>query len=189
MYFEHNYMNIDAVLTMPDTDTIEIIREKNLKSDNTVKLTLSLEVQTYYPAFTSNKDCKIETIGTSVCSVGQINTNVVKVGPVFSKSCIGSNKKTSSISEIGVGNQLIGNGIPNGVYVTSINVVDSEVTISKNIECNIINNTISFLQNPGDVVYPYRTRWFNNLQPISMRNASSSNPNSGSSNLDDNSVL
>lgn len=51
MYFEHNYMNIDAVMTQPDNSSIEIVREKNLKSDNTIKLTATLEVQTYYPAF------------------------------------------------------------------------------------------------------------------------------------------
>jgi hypothetical protein len=51
IYFEHNYMHINAVVTFPDTETIEITREKNLKSDNTIKMSLDLEVQTYYPAF------------------------------------------------------------------------------------------------------------------------------------------
>lgn len=166
IYFEHNYMNIDAVLTMPDTDAIEITREKNLKSSNEIKLTLSLEVQTYYPAFTSSKDIKIETLGTSVIVDGQA-TNIIKVGPIFSKNIIGENKKITSISEIGIGNQLIGDGIPNGTYVTSINIIDSEITVNKNINHN---GVISFSQNPGDVVYPYKTRWFNNLYPISSAN-------------------
>ena len=51
MYFEHNFMNIDAVMILPDNNQIEISREKNLTSDNTIKLTLSFEVHTYYPAF------------------------------------------------------------------------------------------------------------------------------------------
>lgn len=51
MYFEYNFMNIDAVLLIPDGTQVEIQREKNLTSDNNVKITLSLEVQTYYPAF------------------------------------------------------------------------------------------------------------------------------------------
>jgi hypothetical protein len=34
MYFEHNFMNIDAVILMPDSNSIEINREKNLTSDN-----------------------------------------------------------------------------------------------------------------------------------------------------------
>jgi hypothetical protein len=55
MYFEHNFMNIDAVILMPDTNSIEIAREKNLTSDNTIKLSLSFQVQTYYPAFRKDR--------------------------------------------------------------------------------------------------------------------------------------
>jgi hypothetical protein len=51
MYFEHNFMNIDAVILMPDSNQVEISREKNLTSDNTIKLSVSFEVHTYYPAF------------------------------------------------------------------------------------------------------------------------------------------
>jgi hypothetical protein len=55
MYFEYNFMNIDAVILMPDSNQIEITREKSLSSENTIKLTLSFEVQTYYPAFRKPK--------------------------------------------------------------------------------------------------------------------------------------
>ena len=58
MYFEYNYMNIDAIMMQPDNNGIEIVREKNLKSDNTIKLTASLEVQTFYPAFITNVEVK-----------------------------------------------------------------------------------------------------------------------------------
>lgn len=51
MYFEHNFMNIDAVLVMPDSNSIEMSREKNLTSDNNIKLKCSFTVETYYPAF------------------------------------------------------------------------------------------------------------------------------------------
>lgn len=51
MYFEHNFMNIDAVILMPDTNQIEMSREKNLTSDNNIQLKASFEVSTYYPAF------------------------------------------------------------------------------------------------------------------------------------------
>jgi len=51
MYFEHNYLNIDAVMILPDANQVEITREKNMTSDNTIKLTISFEVHTYYPAF------------------------------------------------------------------------------------------------------------------------------------------
>ena len=54
MYFEYNYMNIDAIMMQPDNNGIEIVRDKSLKSDNTIKLTASLEVQTFYPAFITN---------------------------------------------------------------------------------------------------------------------------------------
>jgi hypothetical protein len=55
MYFEHNFMNIDAVILMPDTNQIEMSREKNLTSDNNIKLNASFEVSTYYPAFRKDR--------------------------------------------------------------------------------------------------------------------------------------
>jgi hypothetical protein len=50
MYFEHNFMSIDAVLVVPDDSSVEIVREQNLSSDNTIKIKTSFEVHTYYPA-------------------------------------------------------------------------------------------------------------------------------------------
>lgn len=50
MYFEYNFMNIDAVILMPESNQIEMSREKNLTSDNTIKLKVSFTVETYYPA-------------------------------------------------------------------------------------------------------------------------------------------
>ena len=55
MYFEHNFMNIDAVLVMPDSNSIEMSREKNLTSDNNIKLKCSFTVETYYPAFRGDR--------------------------------------------------------------------------------------------------------------------------------------
>lgn len=55
MYFEHNFMNIDAVMILPDSNQIEISREKNMTSDNSIKLTVSFEVHTYYPAFRKDR--------------------------------------------------------------------------------------------------------------------------------------
>lgn len=51
MYFEYNFMNIDAVILMPESTNTEITRDKNLTSDNVIKMTFSIDVQTYYPAF------------------------------------------------------------------------------------------------------------------------------------------
>jgi hypothetical protein len=47
-------MNIDAVVIVPDTEQVTISREKNLTSDNTIKIDVSLEVHSYYPAFMEN---------------------------------------------------------------------------------------------------------------------------------------
>lgn len=55
MYFEHNFMNIDAVLTMPDNNTVQMAREKNLTSDNKISLKVSFTVDTYYPAFRADR--------------------------------------------------------------------------------------------------------------------------------------
>lgn len=55
MYFEYNFMNIDAMMLLPDSNNIEMSREKNLTSDNTIKLKVSFSVETYYPAFRSDR--------------------------------------------------------------------------------------------------------------------------------------
>lgn len=51
MYFEYNFMNIDAVMTMPDNNTIQMSRDKSLTGDNKISLKVSFTVETYYPAF------------------------------------------------------------------------------------------------------------------------------------------
>lgn len=55
MYFEYNFLNIDAVILMPDSNSIEMSREKNLTSDNNIKMKVSFTVETYYPAFRSDR--------------------------------------------------------------------------------------------------------------------------------------
>jgi len=55
MYFEYNYMNIDAVIMLPDSNQIEFNREQNMTSDNSIKLTVQFEVHTYYPAYRKPK--------------------------------------------------------------------------------------------------------------------------------------
>lgn len=54
MYFEHNFMNIDAVLVVPDDQQIEITRDHDLSSTDEKKLTIQFEVHSYYPAFNEN---------------------------------------------------------------------------------------------------------------------------------------
>ena len=55
MYFEYNFLNIDAVILMPDTNSIEMSREKNITSENNIKLKVTFTVETYYPAFRSDR--------------------------------------------------------------------------------------------------------------------------------------
>lgn len=58
MYFEFNFMHIDAALVVPESNEIVINREKNLSSDDSIKVNLTFEVHTYYPAY--NIDSAIE---------------------------------------------------------------------------------------------------------------------------------
>ena len=51
MYFEYNFMHIDAVSLIPDDIAFEITRESNFSSDNNIKINFSIEVHTFYPAY------------------------------------------------------------------------------------------------------------------------------------------
>lgn len=51
MYFEYNFMYIDAVATFPEENNIEIIREYSMDEQDLIKMTFNFEVQTYYPAY------------------------------------------------------------------------------------------------------------------------------------------
>jgi hypothetical protein len=55
MYFEYNFMSIDAVILTPDTPSVEMVREKTLDNDNSIKMKMTLSVETYYPAFRSDR--------------------------------------------------------------------------------------------------------------------------------------
>jgi len=160
IYFEHNYMNIDAVIIVPDNETVELVREKNLTSDNTIKLTLSFEVQTFYPAFNVTKDCRIITTGKITNG-----SNIIKLGSSFRSP----NRKNSKITDILDGYQVIGNHLPKGAYVVSVDYVNGEVVLSKNLSIDMDNIDITFLCGLGDVVKPYRTKWFNNLHLLDIK--------------------
>lgn len=58
MYFEYNFMKIDAVMLVPEDQEITINRDKNIGSDDAIKLTINFDIHTYYPAF--NKESVIE---------------------------------------------------------------------------------------------------------------------------------
>ena len=125
MYFEHNYMHIDAVMLMPDSETIQIQREKNLKSDDTVRLTATIEVQTYYPAF--------------------VNSNVEKFRATVNKAQPGAVVQLNSVVGISVGQQIVGSGITYNVTVLSIDYQSNLVILSV-IDIDLaLNQVISFV--------------------------------------------
>jgi hypothetical protein len=55
MYFEHNFIRIDAVATFPDDEGVEISREIGMEGSDLIKLNFDFEVDTYYPAATENQ--------------------------------------------------------------------------------------------------------------------------------------
>jgi len=110
MYFEYNFMNIDAVMQIPDTNSIEINREKSLTSDNTIKLTVSFDVQTYYPAFRKPKmpDVLPYTVSTSnfINKTLSVRTDIFKPRPKYFQESLA----TATI--------ILINAIPQGTPIT-----------------------------------------------------------------------
>jgi hypothetical protein len=89
MWFEHNFMNIDAVMLLPDSNTVEINREKNMTGDNTIKLSISFEVQTYYPALRRDR------VGSNKTSAsGSENGPLTEIGGVYDPNYIVAPKRT-----------------------------------------------------------------------------------------------
>jgi len=74
MYFEYNFMNIDAVLLMPDTNTVQMVREKNLTSDNKISLKVSFTVETYYPAWRPDRVSDVGYVRNSGDEEWPLNT-------------------------------------------------------------------------------------------------------------------
>lgn len=157
MYFEYNFMNIDAVMLLPDSNQIEISREKNLTSDNNIKLTVSFEVQTYYPAFRKdrlNMDGYVNTKGTGM---SDLNTYATQGG--F------SDYFDQSSDFIG------GANVPYGA------------TGSFSDNTNFPTGTFPESDDDYFVYSPKRTRWFNNiLKAREKSSAPINNPNNQSPN-------
>lgn len=80
MYFEHNFMNIDAVMNMPDSNQIEISREKDLSSNNEIKMTVAFEVKTYYPAFRKDRFDKFGCEGNVGMGMTDMNGHTIQGG-------------------------------------------------------------------------------------------------------------
>lgn len=51
MTFEYNHFNVNAVMTLPESNQFENTRDKSFSSKNELKLTTSFEVYSFYPAW------------------------------------------------------------------------------------------------------------------------------------------
>jgi hypothetical protein len=120
-------MHIDAVMLMPDSETIQIQREKNLKSDDTVRLTATIEVQTYYPAFVNSNQEKLKFLVVSVQNIKSLKLN--------------------SVSGINIGQILYGSGSAFSVKVVSIFEACNIVVLSSDQVDISIGQVVTF----GDI--------------------------------------
>jgi hypothetical protein len=67
--------------------------------------------------------------------------------------------------------------IPSGTIVKNIDLQNYEVELSRSLSCDLETEIEFLFSDPGSVVYPYRTRWFGNLQPLSTKNMPDNNVN------------
>lgn len=182
MYFEHNFMNIDAVILVPDSNSIEMAREKNLTSDNNIKLKVSFTVETYYPAFRRDR----------VNSKGYPQTQGSGMSDLNGFSMAGGiSDNFTQPSKQEPYNYGFGGGSINPAFGT---VGGSETTGNNQGPNGNIGVTGSFYNtqassSPGDPfgtftstdfydIQPKRTRWFNNILKARERAAGGTgNPN------------
>jgi len=123
MYFEHNFMNIDAVMIIPDSNSVEIQREKNLTSDNLIKLTLDFEVQTYYPALRRDR------IGSNQTSVsGSEKGQLKETGGIYDPNYIVVPKRTKWFNNIMQSREKSRPGSSGLPYFTDINYIPNNQT-------------------------------------------------------------
>ena len=175
MYFEHNFMNIDAIILMPDTNSVEMSREKSLTSDNNIKLKCSFTVETYYPSFRRDR----------VTQVGYPKTT-------------GSGMKDSNGYSLTRGfsdlfNQSKDTIIPNSTIQsnnTLSNINQSSENINQPNNAFFDNQSVggndplgNFINEDYGQVSPKRTRWFNNILKARERASGNiTNPNAGDPN-------
>lgn len=160
MYFEHNFMNIDAVILMPDTNGIEMSREKNLSSDNNIQLKVSFEVSTYYPAF--RKDRVNMTGYPSQYGGGMSDLNGFSlqggVSDFFESTSIDPN-----FSQLGVTGSF---------YNTSSTGNPFGPGAARVIKDGQLTSDPDYYQ-----IAPKRTKWFNNILRSREQSTIKSNPN------------
>jgi hypothetical protein len=190
MYFEHNFMNIDAVMTMPDSNTVQMSRDKNLTSDNKISLKVSFTVETYYPAFRADR---INDVGyPRAYGDGQSDLNgydinsavrdyvwppVPPVGP-DSSSQGGTNTMNSGLYP-----DSSGGGIP-GININArVPQVEYGVTASFYNTFGTVGGSDfygSYTNKNFKAIQPKRTRWFDTILRARERASGNYNdPNRG----------
>lgn len=206
MYFEYNFMNIDAVILMPDTNSIEMSREKNLTSDNNIKLKVSFTVETYYPAFRSDR---VNSVGyPQQYGTGMVDANGFAlaggVSSLFDQP--GSPSTTPGSPPSGVVNgpsgvippvRIPGSPVPPSVPGSPVrpsippqfSSVGGTETVSSGIGSTGSFYNTQGAASPADqygtfansdfyAITPRRSRWFNNiLKSREKSNISNTNPN------------
>ena len=189
MYFEHNFMNIDAVILMPDTNQIEMSREKNLTSDNNITLKASFTVETYYPAFRKDRISATgypRSYGDNIDT--DLNTYPIDGGfsNLFRQPPYGNGNGTNTGPGVGGGETVVITG--DGTW--PIGVTGSWFP-GNNPGGDGVAQTVINGQYTNDPDYfavsPKRTRWFNNI--LKAREKSSTginNPNAGNPNPSNN---
>jgi hypothetical protein len=191
MYFEHNFMNIDAVILMPDTNQIEMSREKNLTSDNNITLKASFTVETYYPAF--RKD-RISATGypTSYGDNLDRDLNTYPIDGGFS-NLFRQPPNTGGINNLGttVGGteRVVITGNP-GEGTWPIGVTGSWFPGGNPTGTGVAETVVNgqYTNDPDYFgVSPKRTRWFNNILKAREKSATgTNNPNAGNPNPSNN---
>lgn len=171
MYFEHNFMNIDAVMLMPDSNSIEMSREKNLTSDNNIKLKCSFTVETYYPAFRRDKvsdSGNPRDYGSGMKDVngfsltGGYSNYFAQPDPtngnINGPGSVGGN--TGNVRNVGGNGQWV-----NGPYNPNNPLPGYGQTGSMYNSGSSVNGSDIYgtFTEDGYAIVPKRTRWFNNI--------------------------
>lgn len=156
MYFEYNFMNIDAVILMPDTNQIEMSREKNLTSDNNIKMKVSFTVETYYPAFRSdrvNSTGYPQSYGSGMADANGFSLNG-GVSDFFAQP-------GSAAGGVGAGPG--GSGSRGNVNVPPVTPYGATTSFYNTQTASPSDGYGSFTNSDYLIVSPKRTRWFSNI--------------------------
>lgn len=180
MYFEYNFMNIDAIILMPDTNTIQIAREKNLTSDNNITLKATFEVHTYYPAMRKDRVSmegypRFYGDGSTFEEVTGEPPTFFPIGqyPARASGFSGPPYDGFPPSELEppFGEPAFPRTTTGGTTSSTISSVFPEDFPRKERNPSLFNDPEYF------VVSPKRTRWFNNILQAREKNAKLNNLN------------